>query len=227
MTPELRAALAVTARSLRHPEAGRTVAKEMLALLGRRDGYGASRMKSMQPSATPSRRHLAPGSVRVRRPASPAMITWLRHRWFEVASLGAGLLILAGTLRVTGIHQLARDLSTIGWGLAVVVLIEGLSVVFNTAGWALAFPHGERRVGAGRLLGLRLAGDGVNYLTPSATVGGELLRIRLLAGLGTVERDLGFRRCREAWPDRRTGGLRLPRSRARAAAVHRPVALDR
>jgi processive 1,2-diacylglycerol beta-glucosyltransferase len=34
--PELRAALAVTARSLRHPEAGRTVAKEMLALLGRR-----------------------------------------------------------------------------------------------------------------------------------------------------------------------------------------------
>ena len=34
--PELRAALAASARNLRHPEAGRTVAKEMLALLGRR-----------------------------------------------------------------------------------------------------------------------------------------------------------------------------------------------
>ena len=111
------------------------------------------------------------------------MTVWLRRRWFEVVSLGAGLLILAGTLRVTGIDELARDLSTIGWGLAVVVLIEGLSVVFNTAGWVLAFPPGERRVGGGRLLGLRLAGDGVNYLTPSATVGGELLRARLLAGL--------------------------------------------
>ena len=33
--PALRAALAATARSLRRPEAGRTVAKEMLALLGR------------------------------------------------------------------------------------------------------------------------------------------------------------------------------------------------
>lgn len=33
--PELRAALAATARSLRRPEAGRTVAKEMLALLAR------------------------------------------------------------------------------------------------------------------------------------------------------------------------------------------------
>jgi hypothetical protein len=112
------------------------------------------------------------------------MIVWLRRRWFEAVSLGAGLLILAGTLWVTGIDQLARDLSTIGWGLAIVVLIEGLSVVFNTAGWALAFPPGERTVGVCRLLGLRLAGDGVNYLTPSATVGGELLRIRLLAGLG-------------------------------------------
>jgi len=34
--PELRVNLAASARSLRHPEAGRTVAKEVLALLGRR-----------------------------------------------------------------------------------------------------------------------------------------------------------------------------------------------
>ena len=34
--PQLRATLAASARTLRHPEAGRTVAKEMLALLGRR-----------------------------------------------------------------------------------------------------------------------------------------------------------------------------------------------
>jgi len=112
------------------------------------------------------------------------MIVWFGRRWFEALCLGAGLLVLAGTLWVIGIEGLARDLSTIGWGLAVVVLIEGVSVLFNTAGWVLAFPRGERTVGGGRLLGLRLAGDGVNYLTPSATLGGELLRIRLLAGLG-------------------------------------------
>src|SRR5262245_41481463 len=112
------------------------------------------------------------------------MIAWLRQRWFEALSLVAGLLILATTLWLIGIDGLARDLSTIGWGLAVVVLIEGLSVLFNTTGWALAFPPGERTAGGGRLLGLRLAGDGVNYLTPSASVGGELLRIRLLAGQG-------------------------------------------
>src|SRR5262249_29181636 len=77
-----------------------------------------------------SRRHRAPGSGRARRRRTlPAMLTWLRRRWFEVASLGAGLLILAGTLRVTGIDELVQDLSTIGWGLVVVVMIEGLSVV--------------------------------------------------------------------------------------------------
>jgi hypothetical protein len=50
----------------------------------------------------------------------------------------------------------------------------------NTGGWALAFPSGERPVSAGWLFGARLAGDAVNYLTPSATVGGEVLRVRLL-----------------------------------------------
>jgi len=109
---------------------------------------------------------------------------WFRRRWFEALCFGAGLVVLAGTLWVTGIDGLVRDLSRIGWGLVVVVLIESLSVLLNTAGWTLAFPPGERAEGGARLLGLRLAGDAVNYLTPSATVGGELLRIRLLDGLG-------------------------------------------
>src|SRR5206468_684720 len=75
---------------------------------------------------------------------------------------------------------LTRDLRLIGWGLLVILLVESLNVALNTWGWALAFPSGERTVSTGRLLAARLAGDGVNYLTPSATVGGELLRIRLL-----------------------------------------------
>ena len=62
----------------------------------------------------------------------------------------------------------------------MILLVESLSVVLNTGGWALAFPAGERTVSARRLLAARLAGDAINYLTPTATVGGELLRVRLL-----------------------------------------------
>jgi uncharacterized membrane protein YbhN (UPF0104 family) len=79
-----------------------------------------------------------------------------------------------------GLQRLAEDLRLIGWGLLAILLVESLSVVLNTWGWALAFPAGERSVSLRRLVAARLAGDGVNYLTPSATVGGELLRIRLL-----------------------------------------------
>jgi hypothetical protein len=62
----------------------------------------------------------------------------------------------------------------------VVLLVESLNVLFNTWGWVLAFPAGERTVSVRQLLAVRLAGDAVNYLTPSATVGGELLRVHLL-----------------------------------------------
>jgi hypothetical protein len=107
-------------------------------------------------------------------------VTALRRPGLELACLALGAAVLAVTVWIIGVDTLARDLGLIGWGLAVILLVEGLSVLLNTGGWALAFPRGERTVSARRLLAARLAGDGVNYLTPSATVGGELLRARLL-----------------------------------------------
>lgn len=109
-------------------------------------------------------------------------MSWVRARWIELTLLGLGAGLLAGTMWHIGLDGLVRDLRVLGWGLALVLLVEGLAVAFNTWGWVLAFPAGERTVTHGRLLAARLAGDGVNYLTPSATVGGELLRVRLLGG---------------------------------------------
>jgi uncharacterized membrane protein YbhN (UPF0104 family) len=91
-----------------------------------------------------------------------------------------GLAALAATVWAVGLGTLIRDLRLLGWWLAAILLVESVGVALNTVGWALAFPRGERAVGAGRLLAARLAGDAINYLTPSATVGGELLRVRLL-----------------------------------------------
>jgi uncharacterized membrane protein YbhN (UPF0104 family) len=107
-------------------------------------------------------------------------VTWVRLRAVEIGCLGLGVAILAVTVWTIGAQTLVGDLRTIGWSLAGLLMVESLSVLMNTAGWAMAFPPGERPVSAVRLLGARLAGDAVNYLTPSATVGGELLRVRLL-----------------------------------------------
>jgi len=107
-------------------------------------------------------------------------VTSKRRRGIELACLLLGLAVLAGTVWAVGLGTLVQDLRLIGWWLVAILLVESVGVALNTVGWALAFPRGERTVRAGRLLAARLAGDAINYLTPSATVGGELLRVRLL-----------------------------------------------
>jgi Lysylphosphatidylglycerol synthase TM region len=107
-------------------------------------------------------------------------VTALRRRGIELVCLALGVAVLMGTMWMIGLETLVRDLRLVGWGLLAILLVESLSVALNTGGWALAFPTGERAVSAHRLMAARLAGDGVNYLMPSATIGGELLRVRLL-----------------------------------------------
>jgi hypothetical protein len=107
-------------------------------------------------------------------------VTTLRRHRVELGCLALGVAILVATLWHIGLAGLLRDLRLIGWGLVVILLVETLNVGFNTWGWGLAFPAGERTVSGRRLVAARLAGDSVNYLTPSASVGGELLRVRLL-----------------------------------------------
>src|SRR5262249_48495598 len=121
-------------------------------------------------------------STASRAPARGLLVSVLRRRYVELACLALGLALLLTIVGQVGLAGLVRDLRLIGWGLIVILLVEGLNVLFNTWGWGLAFPAGERTVSSRRLLAARLAGDGVNYLTPSATVGGELLRVRLLGG---------------------------------------------
>ncbi len=105
---------------------------------------------------------------------------FLTTRRVELACLGLGVALLGATLWQVGLADLRRDLGVLGWGLVLVLGVESANVLLNTWGWLLAFPAGERTVSHRRLLAARLAGDGVNYLTPSATVGGEVLRVRLL-----------------------------------------------
>ena len=84
------------------------------------------------------------------------MIARFRGKWIESAVLVAGLLLLGVTLRKIGLAGLLRDLSVIGWGLAVILLVESGSVLLNTWGWSFGFPSGERPVVPWRLVAMRL-----------------------------------------------------------------------
>jgi len=91
-----------------------------------------------------------------------------------------GAAILLGLLIGLGLGDIVRYLRRIGFGWLFIIGQETLPILANTAAWNCAFPAEHRRVKFWRLLKMRLAGDGLNYLIPTATVGGEIWRIDTL-----------------------------------------------
>ncbi len=70
-----------------------------------------------------------------------------------------------------------------GWGFAALLPFQIFDHMLNATGWKLAFP--PESAGQARfwnLVRVRIAGDGVNYLTPSANVAGEFVRPGMVEG---------------------------------------------
>ncbi len=92
-----------------------------------------------------------------------------------------------GTREVLGYVRLA------GWGLALTVSIEAFARVANTLGWWVTIGshgHGLRFI---QLFGARIAGEAIDYVTPSAQLGGQFVmammvrrNLEMAAGLSTV-----------------------------------------
>lgn len=95
--------------------------------------------------------------------------------------LVAGCLLFAWLLWHIGLGTLAGDLSLVGWGFTLVVVLELFALVFNSLAWRLTLAPDRRVVPLPELFGMRLAGDSINYVTPSATIGGEFVKARLLS----------------------------------------------
>ncbi|MBI3770835.1 MAG: flippase-like domain-containing protein [Deltaproteobacteria bacterium] len=112
-------------------------------------------------------------------PAAARARVW---RIVERVLLAAGLVLLAGLVRRLGGAALVANLRLVGWGIALIVGQEILAVLANTLGWRAAFPSERPPPPFGQLLAARIAGDAVNYVTPTATLGGEFARARVLQG---------------------------------------------
>jgi hypothetical protein len=92
-----------------------------------------------------------------------------------------GGVILVVLLVSLGLGEVLGYLGKIGLGWVLIIGQEILPIVANTAGWHYAFSPPQRQVKFWPLLKMRLAGDGLNYLIPTATVGGEIWRINSLS----------------------------------------------
>jgi uncharacterized protein (TIRG00374 family) len=99
----------------------------------------------------------------------------------HAATVFLGVLLLLLLIWQIGFHELWQEMALLGWGLVPLILIEGVADVFHTLGWRHCLPRSLRSLSFSRLFRIRLAGYSVNYLTPTATLGGEVAKGSLLS----------------------------------------------
>jgi hypothetical protein len=99
----------------------------------------------------------------------------------ERVAFAVAAVTLAALVWVLDPAAVGKMVLGVGWGMAVILSQEIVAHLLNAFGWRLAFTAEQARaVPLAELVKLRIAGDAVNYLTPSATVAGEFTRTAML-----------------------------------------------
>ena len=91
-----------------------------------------------------------------------------------------GLVFLAYLLWTIDIRQLGHELVALGWGLAPFILLEFAAEAIHTVAWSCCLTGPHRRLTWYRLFQIRMAGYAINYLTPTAALGGEATKAAFL-----------------------------------------------
>ncbi len=94
--------------------------------------------------------------------------------------IGLGFGLLAFMIWKLGPMELYNEFAKMGWGLAIIVLIEGVADVFHTMAWRFCLDRSHQRLPFSSLYLIRLAGTAINYVTPTGTLGGEVIKGALL-----------------------------------------------
>jgi hypothetical protein len=92
-----------------------------------------------------------------------------------------GLAFLAWLVWRIDPARLWRELRLLGWGLIPFVLGEGIAEMIHTLGWRRCLSEPYRSLPWLTLFRMRMSGYGINYVTPTANLGGEVSRVALLA----------------------------------------------
>jgi len=95
----------------------------------------------------------------------------------------AGVFLSAALVAYHNFSAVAEAVQRIGWGFGLIISLYFLGIALNSSAWLTLF----RRESLGFikiLLALRWIREAINYLLPSAFVGGDVVGIRLLAEHG-------------------------------------------
>ena len=95
---------------------------------------------------------------------------------------GVGLALLGWLVYQAGPQKLATNVIALGWYAPLVLVPYGLSTAFDAAGWRVTFAH--RPPALWLLYLVRLVGEAVNNVTPTAYLGGEPVKAYVLHRFG-------------------------------------------
>jgi uncharacterized membrane protein YbhN (UPF0104 family) len=92
-----------------------------------------------------------------------------------------------------GVFDVLTYVRYVGWGLAFTIALEALARAANTLGWRLTITRCPSDLRFGELFVARIAGEAIDYVTPSAQLGGQFVmammvraKLAMAIGLATV-----------------------------------------
>jgi len=100
---------------------------------------------------------------------------------FHLLIVASGIVLLGFLIYNIGPQALWHEFSLLGWGLVPLILLEGASNLFNTQGFRHCLSGTHRSLPFGKVFCVQMAGGSINYLTPTAGLGGEVTKGLLLA----------------------------------------------
>jgi len=100
---------------------------------------------------------------------------------FHILIIILGVLLLGFLIYSLGPLLIWRELMLLGWGIVPLILLEGCSRLFHTQALRHCLSGSHRALPFKRVFGVLMAGGSINYLTPTAGLGGEVTKGLLLA----------------------------------------------
>jgi len=106
-------------------------------------------------------------------------VRWREHMLRLAAAL-LGITLLACLVHRTGLEIVVQQAKTVGWGMALIIALGGISHLVKTWSWRLTFLCDLRQLSFGRTFALRLISEGIGKLGIAGQLVGETTKVSFL-----------------------------------------------
>ena len=91
----------------------------------------------------------------------------------DVLLAAAGLMLLVFVGSRIGLHAVMKELAAVRAGIAIIIALSVVRLVLQTKSWSIALRRGGSQPSTSELILIRLASQGIGYLTVLGPVASE------------------------------------------------------